>query len=48
MWSLGDFNRTELDRTVDGLRLIGEVKGEIDWNKLIDQSYLPADLQGKL
>jgi NitT/TauT family transport system substrate-binding protein len=48
MWSLGDFNRTELDRTVDGLRLIGEVKSEIDWNKLIDQSYLPADLQGKL
>ena len=48
MWSLGDFNRAELDRTVDGLRLIGEVKGEIDWNKLIDQSFLPADLQRKL
>jgi NitT/TauT family transport system substrate-binding protein len=48
MWSLGDVNRAELDRTVDGLRLIGEVKGEIDWNKLIDQSYLPADLQSKL
>jgi NitT/TauT family transport system substrate-binding protein len=48
MWSLGDFNRAELDRTVEGLRLIGEIKSEIDWNKLVDQSYLPADLQGKL
>jgi NitT/TauT family transport system substrate-binding protein len=48
MWSLGDFNRAELERTADGLRLIGEVKGEIDWGKLIDQSFLPADLQRKL
>jgi NitT/TauT family transport system substrate-binding protein len=48
MWSPGDFDRTELERTVDGLRLIGEVKGEIDWDKLIDQSFLPADLQHKL
>lgn len=48
MWSLGDFDRTELDRTVEGLRLIGEVKGEVDWSKLIDQSFLPADLQRKL
>jgi NitT/TauT family transport system substrate-binding protein len=48
MWSLGEFNRAELDRTVEGLKLIGEVKGEIDWGKLIDQSYLPKDLQGKL
>jgi NitT/TauT family transport system substrate-binding protein len=48
MWSPGEFNRAELDRTVEGLKLIGEVKGEIDWGKLIDQSYLPKDLQGKL
>ncbi|HEY6833041.1 MAG TPA: ABC transporter substrate-binding protein [Pseudolabrys sp.] len=48
MWSLGDFNRAELERTADGLRLIGEVKGEVDWDKLIDQSFLPADLQRKL
>ncbi|MBO0759555.1 MAG: hypothetical protein J2P54_27265, partial [Bradyrhizobiaceae bacterium] len=48
MWGLGDFNRTELDRTVDGLRLIGEINSEITWSKLIDQSYLPPDLQDKL
>jgi NitT/TauT family transport system substrate-binding protein len=48
MWSLGDFDRAELERTADGLRLIGELKGEVDWGKLIDQSFLPADLQRKL
>ncbi len=48
MWSRGDFNRAELDRTVEGLKLIGEVKGDIDWSKLVDQSFLPQDLQGKL
>ncbi|HZP78244.1 MAG TPA: ABC transporter substrate-binding protein [Pseudolabrys sp.] len=48
MWSAGDFNRAELDRTVEGLKLIGEVKEDVDWSKLVDQSFLPKDLQGKL
>jgi NitT/TauT family transport system substrate-binding protein len=48
MWSLGGFDRVELDRIVDGLRLVGEVQGDIDWNSLIDQSYLPKDLQSKM
>jgi NitT/TauT family transport system substrate-binding protein len=47
MWSEGDFNRVELDRMVDGLKLVGEIKGEIDWSALLDPSYLPADLQTK-
>jgi NitT/TauT family transport system substrate-binding protein len=45
MWSEGNFNQAELDRAVDGLRLIGEVSGPIDFGKLIDKSFLPADLQ---
>jgi NitT/TauT family transport system substrate-binding protein len=47
MWSEGEFNLVELDRMVDGLKLTGEVKGDVDWSKLIDKSFLPADLQGK-
>lgn len=43
MWSEGDFNQVELDRMVDGLKLIGEIKGEIDWSTLLDKSYLPAE-----
>jgi NitT/TauT family transport system substrate-binding protein len=48
MWSPGGFDRAELDRVVDGLRLIGEVKEDVDWSKIIDQSFLAADLQSKL
>ena len=47
MWSEGEFNLVELDRMVDGLKLTGEVKGDVDWSKLIDKSFLPADLQAK-
>jgi NitT/TauT family transport system substrate-binding protein len=48
MWSQGEFNRAELDRLVDGLHLVGEVQGNVDWSTLIDQSYLPKDLQGEM
>jgi NitT/TauT family transport system substrate-binding protein len=47
MWSEGEFNLAELDRMVDALKLTGEVKGDVDWSKLIDKSFLPADLQVK-
>ncbi|HEY4317089.1 MAG TPA: ABC transporter substrate-binding protein [Herbaspirillum sp.] len=47
MWSRGEFNQPELDRMIDGLRLIGEVKGNVDWHALVDAGYLPADLKGK-
>ncbi|MFD2181810.1 ABC transporter substrate-binding protein [Rhodoplanes azumiensis] len=47
MWSVGEFNQAELDRTIDGLRLIGEVTGPVDWSKLLDPSFLPASIQGK-
>lgn len=47
MWSEGDFDRAELDRMVAGLQLIGEVNGPVDWKKLVDTQYLPANLQAK-
>jgi NitT/TauT family transport system substrate-binding protein len=47
MWSEGEFNLIELDRMVDALKLAGDVKGDVDWSKLIDKSFLPADLQVK-
>ncbi|MBI5113252.1 MAG: ABC transporter substrate-binding protein [Rhodovulum sp.] len=46
MWSTGAFDRTELDRTVEGLRLIGEITGPVDWSKLLDPSFLPPAVQG--
>lgn len=47
MWSLGDFSQAELDQLAEGLKLIGELKADVDWSKLIDKSYLPADLQAR-
>lgn len=47
MWSTGEFDRAELDRTVEGLKLVGELKDSVDWSKLVDTSFLPADLKAK-
>lgn len=47
MWSEGNFVPVELDRFAEGLKLVGEIDKMPDWSKLIDTSYLPADLQGK-
>ena len=47
MWSDGEFNRGELDRMTDGLKLVGELNGDVDWPKLVDTSFLPADLKAK-
>jgi NitT/TauT family transport system substrate-binding protein len=46
-WSEGEIDQAELDETVKGLTLIGEVQDDIDWSKLIDTAYLPPELQAK-
>jgi NitT/TauT family transport system substrate-binding protein len=48
MWSLGEFDRTELERTAAGLKLIGELKQDVDWKTLIDESFLPTDMPRKM
>lgn len=47
MWSEGEFDRTELDRMTAGLKLVGELNGDVDWSKLVDTRFLPADLKAK-
>jgi len=46
MWNEGAFVKAELESMANGLRLLGEVQGDIDWAKAIDDRYLPADLRG--
>ncbi len=46
MWSEGNISLPELNRIVEGLVLVGEISEMPDWSKLIDRSFLPADLQG--
>jgi NitT/TauT family transport system substrate-binding protein len=42
-WSDGEFSKEGLDAVVNGLHSVGELKGPVDWNKLIDQQYLDKD-----
>ncbi len=34
-----------MENMARGLRLVGDLKDEIDWSKFIDASFLPKDLQ---
>lgn len=47
-YSLGDFNPAGIDRGIDGLKLMNALDNEAPWRSLVDQSFLPADLQRKL
>jgi NitT/TauT family transport system substrate-binding protein len=44
-WSLGGFDQEALAKMSDGLQLIGEANGPVDWKGVIDQQFLPKDLQ---
>lgn len=47
-WSPGGFDVEALKKMSDGLELIGESKGPVDWKKVIDQQFLPEDLRKPL
>lgn len=43
-WSDGRFDYDGMNHMVEGLEITGQLKGPVDWSKLVDTSYLPADL----
>lgn len=45
-WSRGNLEIPAMNEMVRGLRIIGEVQGDIDWGRIIDRSFLPQDLRG--
>jgi NitT/TauT family transport system substrate-binding protein len=47
-WSQGGFDGEALQKMSDGLQLTGESDGPIDWKAVIDQQFLPKDLQKPL
>jgi NitT/TauT family transport system substrate-binding protein len=47
-WSPGGFDKEALEKMSEGLQLTGEVKGPVDWKAVIDQQFLPKDLQKPL
>ena len=44
-WSDGRLDLQGMNRMVEGLRITGQVKGDVDWPRFVDESYLPADLR---
>ena len=44
-WSDGRFNYDAMNHMLDGLRITGQLKGDVDWSKLVDTAYLPSDLR---
>ena len=44
-WSPGGFDAEALAKMSDGLALIGESNGPVDWKAAIDPQFLPKDLQ---
>jgi NitT/TauT family transport system substrate-binding protein len=47
-WTRGDFEKPGLEKMSEGLELVGDVNKPVDWNAIIDQQFLPKDLQKPL
>jgi NitT/TauT family transport system substrate-binding protein len=47
-WSEGDFNPTDMDAMMAAMKLMGLPESDSDWRRLVDQSFLPADLRRDL
>jgi NitT/TauT family transport system substrate-binding protein len=47
-WSRGGFDKMALEKMSEGLQLVGDVDGPVDWSKIIDQQFLPKDQQKPL
>ena len=44
-WSEGQLDYAAMNHMVEGLQITGQIKGDVDWPKYVDVSYLPADLR---
>jgi NitT/TauT family transport system substrate-binding protein len=44
-WSDGRLDYAVMNHMVEGLHITGQIKGDVDWPKYVDTSYLPPDLR---
>jgi NitT/TauT family transport system substrate-binding protein len=47
-WTRGEFEKLGLDKMSEGLQLVGDVDKPVDWKAIIDQQFLPQNLQKPL
>jgi len=46
-WSEGAFDHAAMDRMVEGLQIVGKLKGPMDWGPVTNPGFLPPELQAK-
>jgi NitT/TauT family transport system substrate-binding protein len=46
-WGPGDIRIDTMDNMIRAQKIVGALKGDADWSKLIDESFLPDDLKTK-
>lgn len=46
-WGPGNLQYRGMDNMIRAQKLVGAVKGDIDWSKIVDESFLPDDLKSK-
>jgi NitT/TauT family transport system substrate-binding protein len=42
-WSDGKLDYDAMNHMVEGLRITGQLKGDVDWARIVDTSFLPPD-----
>src|SRR5258706_1244552 len=46
-WGPGDLRLDTMNNMIRAQKLVGAVKGDVDWSTIIDESFLPDDLRRK-
>ncbi len=46
-WGAGELRIDTMNNMIRAQKLVGAFKGDVDWSKLIDESFLPDDLRSK-
>jgi len=46
-WGAGEIRIDTMNNMIRAQKLVGAFQGDVDWSKLIDESFLPEDLRGK-
>jgi NitT/TauT family transport system substrate-binding protein len=46
-WGAGDLRIDTMNNMIRAQKLVGAIKGDVDWSKLVDESFLPDDLKSK-
>ena len=44
-WGRGGFEYAAMDEMIKALRIVGALKAEVDWKKMVDTSFLPEELK---